>query len=469
MEGNTLKFKKDLYYDVVIAGGGTSGIIAAIAAGRMGVKVLLVERLDILGGELLSGLQLNGTKNVLGEWLIGGIPMEIINKCKEIDKFTECVFDWRLIWAYEVDPILLQLIIVDTLREAKVDVLLHTIATDVITKNNEVKALIATDGFNNFIIHGKRFVDDTGDGGIAVKSGAMFDFSKYTIKGEVQPISIIFRMNNIDIKRLLEFIRKHPKDIMLRESPIIKKTREECAEEVFKRGYPIACLDAKGPLLKKAIVSGEMFKTMGIYFMPVALARNEIALNTTRVADIDATRSDKISSKLPELYFQVNKCASFLNKNITGFEKSKICAVASKIGIRETRRIIGEYVLTKDDVLNARKFNDVIAKCGHHIDIHGSGRFQKRVAIPNGGSYDIPYRCLIPKKVENLIIAGRCISCSREANASARQMGTCMATGQAAGVACVLSLRYNVSPRNLIYKKLGSELERQGVILRGTQ
>ena len=256
---------------------------------------------------------------------------------------------------------------------------------------------------------------------------------------------------------------------MLKESPVIKKTREECAEEVFKQGYPIAGLDAKGPLLKKAIVSGEMFETMGIYFMPVALSRNEIALNTTRVADIDATRSDQISSKLPELYFQVDKCASFLIKNIAGFEKAKICAVASKIGIRETRRIIGEYILTKDDVLSARKFDDVVAKCGHHIDIHGSRENQIRIPIPNGGSYDIPYRCLIPKKIENLIIAGRCISCDREANASMRQMGTCMATGQVAGVATVLSLRYNVFPRNLIYEKLGIELERQGVILRGTQ
>jgi len=467
MKGNALKFKKELYYDVVIAGGGTSGVIAAIAAGRMGEKVLLVERLDILGGELTTGLQICSTKNAIGEWILGGIPMEIINKCKKIDKFTKCVFDWRLMWAYEVDPILLQMIIVDTLREAKVDVLLHTIVTDVITKNNEVKALVATDGFSNFIIHGKRFVDTTGDGGIAVKSGAMFDFSN--IKGEIQPISIIFRMNNINIRRLLEFILKHPKDIMLAESPIIKKTREECAEEIFKGGYPIAGLDAKGPLLQKAIDSGEMFETMGIYIMPVALSRNEIALNSTRIANIDATRSDQISSKLPELYFQIDNCASFLNRNIKGFEKAKICAIASKIGIRETRRIIGEYILTEDDVLSSRKFDDVVAKGGDHIDIHGSGRIQRRTPIPNGGSYDIPYRCLIPKKIENLIIAGRCISADREANATMRSMGSCMATGQAAGVASVLSLRYNIFPRNLIYEKLGSELEKQGVILKGTK
>ena len=462
MSDKNESYDRKLSYDLVIAGGGTSGVVAAIAAGRMGMKTLLVERSSNLGGELTTGLQINSPRSAVGEWLIGGITTELINKCKEMDSFTKCIWDWRLNWGYMVDPELLKIVIMDSIQQAKVSVLVNTMIYDVLTERGILEALIATDGTNKYLIEAKQFIDATGDALVAAKAGVPYVHNKYNGNGEVQPVTMIFRMNNINMQKLLEFIKNNPEDIICGESPIINKSRAECVFEIYKQGYPTGGLDARGSILSSAIKSGEMYPTMAVYWMPVALKRNEIALNTTRVADIDSTISEQLSLKLPELFNQINTCAKFLNNRIPGFEKATICNISHKIGIRENRRIIGKYILTKDDVLSKRKFEDVIARCGHHIDIHGSGTTQVRIPIPEGGACDIPFRCLIPKDIENLLVVGRSISSDREANGTLRQMSTCMMMGQAAAVASALSIKYDTTPRAIPFESVKNELEKQG-------
>jgi len=427
----------------------------------MGIKTLLIERSSNLGGELTTGIQINGTKSINREWLIGGIATELINKCKKIDSFTKCIWDWRLLWGYMVDPELLKLIIMDSIFKANVSILINTMVYDVLTDGGVLKTLIATDGNNKYLIHGKQFIDSTGDALVAAKAGVPFVHNKYNGDGKVQPVSMIFRMNNIDVNKLLEFFRDYPENIMVGDSPTINKSPSECTYEIYKQGYPTSLLDHRGPILNAAIKSGEMYPTFGIYFMPVALKRNEIALNTTRIANIDSTDSEELSLKLPEIYNQINTCVKFLNNHIPGFEKANLCNVSHKIGIRENRRIIGEYILNKSDVLSRKRFKDVIARCGHYIDIHGSGINHVRIPIPEGGAYDIPFRCLIPKNVDNLLVAGRSISCDREAHSSLRQMGTCMMMGQAAAVASVLSIKNDTNPRAIPFKIIRKELEKQ--------
>lgn len=129
----------------------------------------------------------------------------------------------------------------------------------------------------------------------------------------------------------------------------------------------------------------------------------------------------------------------FLKAQVPGFESAEFSGVAPRIGIRETRRVMGDYVLTGDDVLNARKRPDGIARGGHEIDVHGAGTAHDRRVIASGGSYDIPYGTLIPRNVNNLLLAGRCLSSTREGQSSARVMGTCMAMGQAAGTAAAMA------------------------------
>jgi len=172
---------------------------------------------------------------------------------------------------------------------------------------------------------------------------------------------------------------------------------------------------------------------------------------------------------LPDLTEQVWTGVKFLKANVPGFEGANFAGAASRIGIRETRRIIGEYVLTGDDCRNGRKFDDGIAKGCHHIDIHGEGTKQVRIPVLNGGTYDIPYGCLIPKSLKNLLVSGRCMSGTREGNGTARVMGTVMATGQAAGTAAALCAQQGLDDtRALPIKELRGVLRQDGAVLDGT-
>lgn len=192
-------------------------------------------------------------------------------------------------------------------------------------------------------------------------------------------------------------------------------------------------------------------------------------MNTTRIAHVDATKTDMLSKALPDLVDQVWMAASFLKKNVPGFENAYFAGAAPRIGIRETRRIVGEYILTGEDCVEGRKSETGIAKCCHDVDIHAEGTNQTRIPIKNGGSYDIPYGCMVPQKLENVYVAGRCISSTREGNGSARAMGSALAMGQAAGTAAAICTTAGVSDvRHIKIDELRATLKEQGAVLDGT-
>jgi len=164
---------------------------------------------------------------------------------------------------------------------------------------------------------------------------------------------------------------------------------------------------------------------------------------------------------------QMRQIAEFLRRYVPGFEKSYVMQSGVNVGVRETRRIIGDYQLTADDVLSARKFDDAIARGAYPVDIHnptGTGTVLKR--LPPGEAYDIPLRCLMPKNAEGLIVAGRCLSGTHEAHSSYRVMPIVMATGQAAGVTAALAARRNARPREVGAREVQHELLGQGASLR---
>jgi len=163
---------------------------------------------------------------------------------------------------------------------------------------------------------------------------------------------------------------------------------------------------------------------------------------------------------------QMKEIVAFLREYVPGFEDSYVIQSGARVGVRETRRIIGEYKLTADDIVQGRKFEDVIARSTYPIDIHnpqGKGTLFKR--LPSGESYDIPLRCLIPQKVDNLLVAGRCISGTHEAHAAYRVMAISMATGQAAGVCAALSIQHSLIPRHIEYREVQQELRSQGALI----
>jgi len=213
-----------------------------------------------------------------------------------------------------------------------------------------------------------------------------------------------------------------------------------------------------------------MFPTALVMIQPTSEARREVCINATRITLDEPTRSDNMATALRVLTSQVFQCAEFLRKSVPGFSAASISGMSPRIGIRETRRVVGDYILTAEDVLQAKKRSDGVAKGCHHVDIHQDGTGQIRIPVADGGSYDIPLASLLPKGLENVVIAGRCLSASREAQGSARVMGSCIAMGQAAGslTAMAITQSNHTRLRDISVARLRQTLKEQGAILEGT-
>lgn len=422
----------------------------------------------MVGGELLSGLPIDGALNAHGEWIVGGVVRELLEASSQLDGYVGPVFDWRLNWGVCFDPEILKLVLIEALARQKVTTLLYTLAEDVVVSNGKIEGLIVVNKNGRTLIEADVFIDCSGDADLAINAGAKF--MKGGTAGELQPVSLIFRMGNVDYGKYLEFMRDNPDQFILAENPVIDRSPSECAAEVHKAGLPFSVLGAHGRLMSTAIDEGRMFETTAIYMWPTSLPRKEVGLNATRLANLDATNVDALSAALSTLSKQVGQCQSFLHDCVPGFEDAHLSGVAPRVGIRETRRVVGEYELSTDDVLEGRKSAEGVAKGAHHVDLHGSGRDQERIPVKEGRSYDIPFGCLIPKGLDNVLVAGRCLSSSREANGSARVMGPCMATGQAAGTAAALSTQNSwASMRDIPVEQLRETLKAQGGVVDGTK
>lgn len=457
---------KQQHYDVVVVGGGAAGVAAAAAAAKNGARTLLIEAGPMLGGELLSGIAIHGCINARGEWVVGGVVRELIDECDRMGGFVGAFNEWRLNWLVSCDPEVMKLAVPKLLRRYNVTLLLHTFAEDVIVENGRVTGVIVLNKSSRMLITAKQFIDCSGDGDIAMIAGAPFQAGDE--EGNFQPVSLVFRMSGIEKGLLFEFIRKHPENIIIGENPIYPD-KMTCIENLIKQGYPRVCFSGNGPLLSRAMAAGEMYPAAVIALCPVSTQRKEVSCNTTRIAHVDATKTDQLSKTLPDLVDQVWMAVNFLKKNIPGFEHANFAGAAPRIGIRETRRIMGEYVLTGEDCVEGRKSEAGIAKGCHHIDIHGEGTKQTRIPVKNGGSYDIPYGCIVPKNVKNIFVAGRCMSSTREGNGSARMMGTVIAMGQAAGTAAAMCLAEGLADvREVHIDKLRHRLQQQGAVIDGT-
>jgi hypothetical protein len=288
--------------------------------------------------------------------------------------------------------------------------------------------------------------------------------------GEFQPVSLTFRLCNVDFSALLALVRDEPGEFLLAENSVFPADPAECARRLAAAGQPYAALSAGGRILGGAIESGVLFPCTAAFITPTSVRKREVCVNTTRLAGIDATDAVRLSASVCELSAQIERAAAFLTARVPGFEEALISGIAPRVGIRETRRIVGEYVLTADDVITGRKSPRGVARGAHHVDLHGAGTDQVRIPVQDGQSYDIPYECLLPRGATNLLVAGRCLSSTREANGSARVMGTCMATGEAAGTAAALCAVNRLDDvRDLPVETLRERLADQGAILEGPQ
>jgi glycine/D-amino acid oxidase-like deaminating enzyme len=455
-------------FDVVVVGAGAAGVAAALAAAKSGMRVALVDAGPGVGGELVSGLPIDACVNPRGEWIVGGAPRQLFEACAKLGGYIGPVADGRLMYAVCFDPELMRLAIIDELARAGVVLRLYSPVTDVVHDDEgRVEAVICLARGRSTVLAASTFIDCSGDGDVAVMAGASSEHGGDN--GALQPVSLIYRVANVDFDAYLTFLRDHPEEFLLAESPAFSDSPAQCAQIVYDAGLPHMALSAGGSLLGGAIERGEMFPSTFIFTWPTSVARREVGVNTTRVAGVDGVRSRDLSAALSQLGGQVSTSLRFCRNYLPGFADAQLSGLAPRVGIRETRRIVGEATLDVDDVLQAKKRDDGVAKGCHHVDVHGSGTAQQRVPVAGGGSYDIPYGCLIPRGLSNVLMAGRCLSSTREANGSARVMGTCMATGQAAGLAAAETVARSLPDvRELPVQDLRARLRETGAVIDGT-
>jgi len=425
-------------HDVVVLGAGASGIAAALATARAGLRTLLVDAAPMPGGELISGMAIDGALNGQGEWILGGLGRDILAECERLGGYIGPLNDHRLIWYVCLDPEVMKLAIVRTLAQAGVELMLHTTATHISREGDRVTALHVRNKQGLMALRAPCFLDCSGDADIVAAAGGKV--LKGGASGEMQPVSLMFRMAGVDTQRLLEFQRANVESFALGESDAIRRGRtdSQLAEAAMAQGEPSVFIKGDGPILSGAIGRGEMYPTALIMIQPTSRQRREVCLNTTRVGGIDGMHTSDVSKSLTTLADQVWQCSEFMGRNIPGFENAAYSGVATRVGIRETVRIEGLRTLSEDDVLQARKFDDGVAKGSHHVDIHQSGTGQVRIPVRDGGSYDIPWGCLVPTGVANVAVAGRILSADRGAHGSARVMGPCLGMGQAIGTAAAM-------------------------------
>lgn len=455
--------------DVAVFGGGAAGVAAAVAAAKTGAQTVLVEAGAAIGGDAISGLPLLGCCNSLGRWIVGGVACELINACDDLGGYVGCIFDWRTMWGVCCHPDAMRLAVAGALEHYGVRVLLNSPAVEVfLDDTGGIEHVVASGRGEPIETHAGMYIDCTGDGDVADLAGAPSEIGDGY--GRLQPVSIVFQMAGIDVPRLLEWVRHNPDDLLVAENPIIDKSPAECAAAIADGGYPYFAISALGPMLREAIDAGEIDPCAAVFMSPTCMETGEVVLNATRIADVDATDPAELSGAYLPLHGQVRRAVGFMRRRVPGFEAAVLSRIAPRIGVRETRRIFGEELLREEDVVSGRKRDDGIAKGGHHVDIHGGGTDQTRVPIAGGQSYDIPFGCLLPKLTSNLLTAGRCISSTRPANGSARVMGTCMATGHAAGTAAAMCIARGLAdPRELPVTQLRQTLIEQGAVLEGTQ
>jgi hypothetical protein len=468
-------------YDVVVAGGGTAGVSAAIASARAGASTLLIERLGALGGQMNvsgpPGFAYAHMFNPRGEQVIGGIVEETHARLlKGGHALPHLKPDFRAGYTFSyVDPDWWGLLMFQMMEENGVHLLLHSLAVDVLKQGNGVRGVIVENTSGRQLVLGKVTVDCSGEGDVSVWAGAPFEKLP---KEELMRPSIAFTVDGVDWDRVLKSIRENPDDFAFKVHPYLGWTQEQVNERI-KQVKDITELgnvpDGWFSIEKKGVESGEYheFASIGFFLTPreggVVQAHFQ---HSAHVPNNDATDVRDLTFAEVESRRQAVVAWKFIRKHIPGFEKAYITRVTSELRIRETRRIIGDYYLTEDDIAEARKFGDVIGKdCyqagGHHIKtstmLSPTARFPK-----DGGSSDIPYRCLVPKNVEDLLVAGKPISTDK--TTVKRFIVSTMVTGQAAGVAAAVCAQSDTTPRQLEkdVSRVQEILKKQGAILHGT-
>ncbi len=414
--------------DVIVVGSGSAGSTAAIAAARNGAKTVLVERFGYLGGtstQVLDTFYGFYTPGSVAYKVVGGIPDDVVDRLKQSNAAFERPNTYGAGTGVTYDPMLLRVVWERLALEAGVRLLFHSFCTDVTMEGNRITGVIVDGKRGLMRIAARIVIDCTGDADVCFRAGAPYERA-----GDIDPaqtLTTTFRMINVDMDRAKGFGKK--------------SMWEKMEEATLTGGYDLPRKEGSWHITTQ---QGVVHTIM------------------TRVADVDATDPVALTDAEVEGRRQALEYARFLKAYIPGYEKAELSWLSAPIGVRETRRVYGQYRLTRDDCLSARKFEDAIGACGAPIEDHHAGADTTWVYLPDGMTYDIPYRALLPQKVDGLLVAGRCFSATHDAHASCRSMAQTMTMGQAAGTAAALGIRADMLPHDLKVATLQDRLIQMG-------
>ncbi len=412
--------------EVVVCGGGPAGLCAAVAAAQEGADTLLIERYGFLGGMATAGL-INPFMPYYtgGEQIIEGLFQQIIDRLDAAGGWSHRQDEWA---RDAFDPEIMKLVAQEMAEEAGVRLRLHTMVVDVAANDGHVEKILLASKSGWEAAKAQVFIDATGDGDVAARAGAESEQGRAE-DGLGQPMTLMFRIAGVDEARI--------------------PPREDI-----------------NALYDVAKAAGEIDNPRENVLWFYTTRPGELHFNTTRVVKRDGTSAADLTEAELEARRQVGQMVRFLVEKVSGFEKAYLAATGTQSGVRESRRIIGEYVMTEEDVLGARKFPDGIARGCYDIDIHdpaGTGTVIKQ--LPEGESYDIPYRCLCPRGFDNLLVAGRPISATHEAHSSIRVMPIAAAVGEAAGVAAAMCVERGQAVTEIDVPALRQRLVERGASL----
>ncbi len=443
--------------DVLVVGGGPAGLGAALGAAATGAGVILAERYGFLGGNATAALVMplmsfhthrrgerRGSVEMIlppdhgpGDPVVAGLVTRFLNRLVQAGGAIAP----SLMTGYTVpfDPEIFKLTALDLLDEAGVQFLLHAFAGDVLRREGGVDGVVFETKSGPVVVRARQVVDCTGDGDVAARAGAPYAVGRPE-DGLVQPMTLMFRMVEFERAAFVAYVREHPDQW--------------------------SGVHGLWDLIQRAAEAGELDLPREDLLFFATPHEREVSVNSTRVTKVLGTDVWDLTRAEWESRRQMRRIVAFLKRYVPGFERAYIAQSGVNIGVRETRRIRGEYELAADDILQARRFEDVIARCAYPVDIHnpaGSGTLLRY--LPAGQAYDIPLRCLQPLGMDNILAAGRCISGTHEAMSSYRVMPVAMATGQAAGVCAAIAAQNRKGTREIGARDVQAELSRQGADL----
>ena len=424
--------------DIVVVGAGSAGCCAAIAAAEAGRSVVLIERYGFAGGtstQILDTFYGFFTPGDQPRKVVGGIPDRVVDALD----FTGDVFlrpnTYGAGTGVTYNPERLKLVWDTLLLGAGVKMLLHAWLCDVETaRDGRIIGVIVHTKRGFLRVSGKRFIDASGDADLCHLAGIPYEKA-----GDIDPaqtLTTTFRMSNVNLGRY--------------EAQGGKKMLMAKMAEAVESG--------RHPLPRKKGSAHAMVQ------------EGCIATVAVRVGDTDATDPEQLTAAEIEGRRQAFVYEDFLRDMVPGYERAKIIGLSHHIGVRETRRVYGEYRLTKDDCLGGRQFDDQIALCGAPIEDHRQSATGEEETVwgyvePEAGAYGVPYATLVPKSREEVWVVGRCFSATHDAHASCRSMGQTMSMGQAAGFAAAISLDTDAGARSINIRDLQERLRRVGAIL----